>query len=117
VRVRTRNEQAFLTIKGKTIHTSRVEFEYEIPYGEAISLLKICEKPLIEKTRFVLEYQGKIWEIDQFEGENEGLIIAEIELTHEDEAFLLPSWIGMEVSHDARYYNAALIKNPFKSWR
>lgn len=117
VRVRTTNETAFLTIKGKTKNTTRQEFEYEIPIKDAESLLKLCETPLIEKTRFIVKHQGRVWEIDKFEGDNEGLIIAETELAREDEDVVLPDWIGEEVSHDVRFYNASLIKNPFKNWK
>ena len=117
VRVRTTDKVALITIKGKTENTSRQEFEYEIPFEDAESLLKLCETPLIEKTRLIIKYQGRVWEIDRFEGENEGLLIAEIELAREDEEVVLPSWIGEEVSHDARFYNSALIKNPFKNWK
>lgn len=116
VRVRVRDRTAFLTIKGKTQNTTRQEFEYEIPIDDADSLLKLCEPPLIEKTRFIVKYQGKTWEIDEFEGENRGLTVAEIELSSEDESFDLPDWIGKEVSHDRRYFNSSLIKKPFSSW-
>lgn len=116
VRIRITNETAFLTIKGKTEKISRQEFEYEIPVEDAASLLQLCKKPLIKKTRFIIPHQGHIWEIDTFKGDNEGLILAEIELNHQEEAFVQPSWIGEEVSHDPRYYNASLIKHPFKDW-
>lgn len=116
VRVRVKNSKAFLTIKGKSQNTTRQEFEYEIPLEDAESLLKLCERPLIEKTRFIVKYQGKTWEIDEFEGENKGLTVAEIELSSEDERFQLPDWIGEEVSQDARYFNSSLIKKPFISW-
>tara|TARA_Y100000590_G_C15443722_1_gene909878 strand:+ start:377 stop:841 length:465 start_codon:yes stop_codon:yes gene_type:complete len=116
VRVRVKNSMAYLTIKGKSQNTTRQEFEYEIPLADAESLLKLCEPPLIEKTRFIVNYQGKTWEIDEFEGENKGLTVAEIELSSEDESFDLPDWIGEEVSQDARYFNSSLIKKPFCSW-
>lgn len=117
VRVRTTDETAFITIKGKTQRTTRQEFEYEIPFKDGESLLKLCEAPLIEKTRFIVKDGGRTWEIDKFDGENEGLTIAEIELTSEEEEIHLPDWIGEEVSQDARYYNSSLIKNPFKNWK
>ena len=117
VRVRITDQKAFLTIKGKTENTTRQEFEYEIPIQDAESLIKLCESPLIEKTRFIVNYQNRVWEIDKFEGDNEGLVIAEIELTREDEEVTLPSWIGKEVSQDERFYNSSLIKNPFKNWK
>ncbi|WP_258098897.1 CYTH domain-containing protein [Marinoscillum pacificum] len=116
VRVRVKNSTAFLTIKGKSQNTVRQEFEYEIPLVDAELMLKLCEPPLIEKTRFIVKYQGKTWEIDEFEGENKGLTVAEIELSSEDESFELPDWIGEEVSHDDRYFNSSLIKKPFSSW-
>ncbi|MEM6298132.1 MAG: CYTH domain-containing protein [Bacteroidota bacterium] len=116
VRVRVSNQSATLTIKGKTQNTTRQEFEYQIPFEEGGALLNLCEKPLIEKVRFIVKYQDKVWEIDRFEGENEGLVVAEVELDHEGEEFILPAWIGEEVSHDPRFYNASLIKQPFKSW-
>jgi len=116
VRIRLTNETALLTIKGKTDHTTRQEFEYKIPVKDAEALLKLCETPLIEKTRFIVKDHNRLWEVDVFEGDNEGLIVAEIELTSEDEALTLPDWIGEEVSHDPRYYNSSLIKDPFKSW-
>ena len=117
VRVRTTDKVALITIKGKTENTTRQEFEYEIPFKDADSLLKLCETPLIEKTRFIVKYQDRVWEIDKFKGDNEGFVIAEIELTKEDEEVILPSWIGEEVSHDARFYNSTLITNPFKNWK
>ncbi|HCX23698.1 MAG: adenylate cyclase [Flammeovirgaceae bacterium] len=116
VRVRVKNSTAYLTIKGKSQNTVRQEFEYEIPLADAESMLKLCESPRIEKTRFIVNYEGKTWEIDEFEGENKGLAVAEIELTSEDESFDLPDWIGEEVSQDARYFNSSLIKKPFSSW-
>ncbi|MFK7798650.1 MAG: CYTH domain-containing protein [Aureispira sp.] len=116
VRIRITNEIACLTIKGKTDKITRQEFEYEIPVEDAESLLQLCEQPLIEKTRFIVQHQGSLWEIDKFKGDNEGLVLAEIELTHQEEAFVLPKWIGEEVSHDPRFYNSSLIKHPFKNW-
>ncbi len=116
VRVRTIGQQAWLTIKGKTEHTTRLEFEYEIPVEEAHQLLEICEKPLLEKTRYLLKIDKHTWEIDVFEGENSGLTVAEIELSDESESIDLPDWVGEEVSHDPRYYNANLVKHPFKEW-
>ena len=116
VRVRISDKTAFITIKGKTQNTTRQEFEYEIPYEDAESMLKLCETPLIEKTRFIVKDKGKIWEVDKFEGDNEGLIMAEVELTSEQEEVILPDWVGEEVSHDDRYFNSSLIKNPYKSW-
>lgn len=116
VRVRIINKQAFITIKGKNEKTVRQEFEYEIPYNDGLALLKLCETPLIEKTRFIVKHQDRLWEIDKFEGENEGLIIAELELESEEEKVELPNWVGEEVSLDKRYYNSSLIKHPYKNW-
>lgn len=117
VRVRTVNDKkGYLTIKGIAVGASRPEFEYEIPYKDALELLDICEKPLIEKNRYRIEEGGLVWEIDEFFGENQGLIIAELELQSEDQEFEKPDWIGEEVTGDPRYYNANLIKNPYTKW-
>jgi adenylate cyclase len=116
VRVRTVNDKGYLTIKGMAVGASRPEFEYEVPYQDALELLKICEKPLIEKNRYRVEEGGLVWEIDEFFGENQGLIIAELELESENQEFKKPDWIGEEVTGDPRYYNANLIKNPYTKW-
>ena len=116
VRVRIAGEQATLTIKGVSQGISRLEFEYAIPLDDARALLTLCEQPLIEKYRRVVDYQGKRWEIDEFLGDNQGLIVAEIELESESEPFDLPDWVGREVSDDPRYFNASLSKYPFKDW-
>jgi adenylate cyclase len=116
VRVRQAGTSAFITIKGVTQGTTRQEFEYPIPLSDAEVLMKLCLRPLIEKTRSIVQYHGKRWEVDEFRGENEGLVLAEIELTREDEPVELPPWIGDEVSHDARYFNANLVENPFTRW-
>jgi len=117
VRVRTKGEKAFLTIKGRTKGVSRLEFEYEIPVADARHLLDaLCERPLIEKTRYEVSCDGLVWEIDDFHGINAGLVIAEVELEHEDQPFEKPPWLGEEVSDDPRYYNANLVKRPFSSW-
>jgi adenylate cyclase len=117
VRVRIRGEKAWLTIKGITQGASRAEFEYEVPLADAQFMLEqLCEKPTIEKHRYIVPFAGFTWEIDEFHGENDGLVIAEIELPSEDAIFDLPSWVGAEVTSDARYYNANLVKNPFKNW-
>ncbi len=118
VRVRTVAEKGFLTIKGITTGASRAEFEYEIPFADAENMLtNLCEKPLIEKTRFKISFAGQLWEVDEFSGNNAGLIVAEIELAREDQQIELPSWVGQEVTGDPKYYNASLVKNPFKSWK
>jgi adenylate cyclase len=116
VRVRVYGDKAFLTIKGKNQNLTRKEFEYEIPLEDAQNLLELCEKPIIEKTRFLLSQHTNIWEIDVFEGENKGLIVAEIELTSEEESIDIPSWVGEEVSTDSKYYNSSLLVNPYCSW-
>lgn len=116
VRVRTIDDLGFLTIKGITEGLSRLEFEYDIPADDAGSLLELCEKPLIEKTRTKIAIGNLVWEVDEFFGDNAGLIVAEAELEDENQAVDLPSWIGEEVSGDPRYFNSNLIKNPFTSW-
>jgi adenylate cyclase len=117
VRLRVAGDKGFLTVKGLTEGFSRLEFEYEIPKEDADQMLdRLCERPLIEKIRYREEYQGLNWEIDVFEGDNEGLIMAEVELESETQEFPLPHWIGEEVSEDPRYFNVNLVKNPFKKW-
>jgi len=116
VRVRTINEKGFLTVKGETIGASRLEFEYEIPWDEALELLNLCKQPVIEKKRYKIEHDNLTWEIDEFYGVNNGLILAEIELEAEGQQFEKPEWIGTEVTHDARYYNSNLTENPFTKW-
>lgn len=119
VRVRIANEKAFLTIKGKGNETgmTRFEWEKEIQLEEAKLLLNLCEKGVIEKTRFEIPAGKHLFEVDEFYEENEGLIIAEIELSDENESFEKPDWLGKEVTNDERYYNAYLSKNPFKEWK
>lgn len=116
IRVRTKGDKGYLTIKGKTINTTRAEYEYEIPLSEALELLGLCNKPLIEKTRYHVVTNGNLWEVDVFEGDNEGLIVAEIELENEAQEIILPNWIGEEVSHQNRYFNSQLSHTPFKNW-
>jgi adenylate cyclase len=116
VRVRQAGKRAYITIKGISQGTTRAEFEYPISLSDAEALMKLCLRPLIEKVRHVVEYHGKRWEVDEFHGENEGLILAEVELSREDEPVDLPPWIGQEVSRDARYFNANLVENPFTRW-
>lgn len=117
VRVRVTDEDARLNIKSATLGVQRDEFEYVIPLDEARQMLEtLCEGPLIEKTRHLVEHKGHIWEIDVFEGQNQGLVVAEIELSVEDEAFERPPWVGEEVSHDPRYYNTSLVRHPFCQW-
>lgn len=117
VRVRTSGERAWLNIKGATVGAERLEFEYEIPLKDANTLLdQLSLGPVIEKTRYLVEVGRHTWEIDVFEGENAGLIVAEIELEHADEPFEKPTWAGGEVTHDIRYYNTMLARSPFKFW-
>ncbi|UQV47576.1 CYTH domain-containing protein [Janthinobacterium lividum] len=117
VRVRIEGEQAMLTIKGANVGATRGEWEYPIPLADAAELLDgLCEQPLIEKYRHRIEYAGMVWEVDEFLGANAGLVVAEIELASEDQPFDKPDWIGAEVSGDARYYNANLIRHPFSQW-
>ncbi len=118
VRVRTIRDKGFLTIKGISVGATRLEYEYEIPFEEANELLdELCEKPLIEKNRYKVNLGEHTWEIDEFFGENEGLVVAEIELESEDQAFEKPEWVGDEVTGDPRYFNSNLINNPFKQWK
>lgn len=117
VRVRLVRDKGYLTIKGMAVGATRAEYEYEIPAGEAGEMLdNLCERPLIEKTRYRVEHHGLTWEIDEFDGDNAGLIVAEVELDEEDQAITLPDWVGKEVTGDPRYYNASLIANPYTSW-
>lgn len=117
VRVRIEGGQAMLTIKGANVGASRGEWEYPIPLADATELLDgLCEQPLIEKYRHRIEHAGIVWEVDEFLGANAGLVVAEIELASEDQPFEKPDWIGAEVSGDARYYNANLIRHPFSQW-
>jgi adenylate cyclase len=118
VRVRIAGERALITIKSKSTGATRGEWEYEIPVADAAELLeRLCEQPLVEKVRHRIPHAGHIWEVDEFQGENAGLVVAEIELGSEDEAFEKPDWIGQEVTGDKRYYNSSLIRLPYSSWK
>jgi len=118
VRVRVAGPKAWITVKGKTVGARREEFEYEVPLGDAERMLDtLCIHPLIEKVRYRLILGLHTWEIDVFEGENAGLIIAEIELGSEDEVFEAPDWLGSEVTGDPRYFNSSLVANPYCNWR
>lgn len=116
VRVRTMGGRAALTVKGAVSGATRLEFEYEIPLDDAEQLLDLCPWPLIEKTRFRIDHAGLVWEVDEFHGVNAGLVIAECELGSEDQEIVMPSWVGKEVTDDARYYNSNLIGRPFSTW-
>ena len=117
VRVRLIGNKGYLTIKGITVGATRVEYEYDIPVNDASDMLaKLCEQPLIEKNRYKIEYAGLTWEVDEFFGENEGLVIAEVELESEDQKIEFPEWIGEEVTTDLRYFNSNLTKNPYRKW-
>ena len=116
VRVRQEDKRAFLTLKGRTEGITRSEYEYEIPMQDAGELLERCEKPIIEKTRYLVPAGPHTWEVDVFAGANEGLVVAEIELSHEDEPFDRPAWLGREVSDDTRYYNSNLAAHPYCNW-
>jgi CYTH domain-containing protein len=117
VRVRIAGDQAYLTIKGATTGIARAEYEYAIPVDHAQELLQtLCEPALIQKNRYRVELGELVWEIDEFSGENQGLIVAEVELVNEQQAIALPNWVGAEVSHDPRYYNANLAKSPYCRW-
>jgi adenylate cyclase len=116
VRVRIHGNRAALTIKGITTGATRAEFEYEIPLEDAQQLLALCVRPLIEKVRYRNPHQGLVWEVDEFHGENAGLIVAEVELEREDQAYARPRWLGAEVTSDPRYYNVNLVAEPFRNW-
>ena len=115
IRVRIADNRGFLTIKGATNGATRTEFEYEIPIADAENLLDLCERPIIQKIRYIFHYKGFKWEVDEFEGDNMGLVVAEIELQSEDQLFEQPSWVGKEVTDDPRYYNANLTQHPYKA--
>jgi adenylate cyclase len=117
VRVRLAGARATLTIKGLTRGVTRLEFEYEIPAADADRMLdELCERPLVEKVRYTVRAGAVTWEIDEFAGDNRGLVTAEVELATALEAFDRPSWLGDEVSNDPRYFNANLVRHPFSSW-
>lgn len=118
VRVRIKGDKGYITIKGigSESGASRFEWEKEIPVVEVQELLKICEPGVIDKTRYIVEIGNHTCEIDEFYGDNEGLIVAEVELLSEDEDFVKPEWLGEEVTGDVKYYNSMLMKNPYKNW-
>jgi len=116
IRVRIAGERAFLTIKGKVTNITRAEFEYEIPVTEAEQLLTLCIYNPIEKTRYVEYKLNLVWEIDVFEDDNKGLVLAEVELDKEDQKIEIPNWAGEEISQDFRYFNSWLSQNPYSTW-
>jgi len=118
VRVRVKGDKGFITIKGKgnASGASRYEWEKEIPVAVVNELLELCEPGIIDKTRSLVKAGEHTFEVDEFYGENEGLTVAEVELSSEDEAFVKPEWLGEEVTGDVKYYNSMLMKNPYKSW-
>ena len=118
VRVRIRDDKGYLTVKGPAQGLTRFEWEKEIPAAEAEQLLQLCEPGAIDKTRYLVPAaDGHVWEVDEFHGDNAGLVVAEIELGSEDEPFERPAWLGAEVTGDRRYYNSMLIKCPYKDWK
>lgn len=119
VRIRIKGESGFLTIKGKGNESglSRFEWETEIPLVEARHLIQLCEKGVIDKIRYEVRSGNHVFEVDEFFGDNEGLVIAEVELKSEDETFEKPDWLGSEVTNDERYYNAFLSQHPYKTWK
>ena len=117
VRVRVAGEQGYITIKGITVGAARAEYEYEIPLADANQMLDtLCERPIVEKTRYRLPQDNIVWEIDEFEGDNRGLIVAEVELKDEHQSYSKPDWLGEEVTGDPRYFNANLVAKPFTTW-
>ena len=117
VRIRTAGEVGYITIKGASQGIARAEYEYAIPFKDATEMLNtLCDRPLIEKTRYRIGIRDLLWEVDEFTGENQGLIMAEVELSDADQMIQLPEWIGQEVSHDPRYYNSNLAKHPYTQW-
>jgi adenylate cyclase len=117
VRVRIAGGKAFLTIKGVSRGASRSEFEYGIPVPDAEELLELTDGPIIEKNRYVIVHDEATWEVDEFLGDNAGLVLAEIELTSEAQTFTRPPWLGREVTHDSRYFNSSLASYPYREWR
>ncbi len=119
VRVRVKGDKGFITIKGigNASGASRFEWEKEIPVEDVKALLEICEPGVIDKTRYLVKVGTHTFEVDEFYGDNEGLTVAEVELSDENEAFDKPSWLGEEVTGDAKYYNSMLMKNPYKNWK
>lgn len=117
IRVRLAGDKGFITVKARVSDLSRKEFEYPVPREDAEQLLEeLCQRPLIEKLRYRIFHEGFYWEVDEFLGDNTGLVVAEIEVLHEAQTFALPGWVGKEVSGDPRYLNSSLARHPFKTW-
>ncbi|MDX2442982.1 MAG: CYTH domain-containing protein [Bacteroidales bacterium] len=118
VRIRVSGEKGYITIKGMGNKTgvSREEWEYEIPVSDALELLRMCKNGIIRKNRYLIDFEGKTFEVDEFSGDNEGLVVAELELNSENEPFEKPSWLGREITGEDKYYNLMLVKHPFKDW-
>ena len=117
VRVRVAGDQGYITIKGITVGAARAEYEYEIPLADANQMLDtLCERPIVEKTRYRIPQDDIVWEIDEFAGDNRGLIVAEVELKDEHQNYPKPDWLGEEVTGDPRYFNANLVAKPFTTW-
>ena len=118
-RVRVRGDKGYITIKGPSLDggLSRFEWEKEIPVSDALELMKLCEPGVIDKTRYLVDVGGHTYEVDEFYGDNDGLVVAEIELSSEDEDFIRPEWLGEEVTGDVKYYNSMLMKHPYKNWQ
>jgi adenylate cyclase len=116
VRIRINGEKAFMTVKGKSVGATRREWEHPIPVVDAKAMLALCDGPIISKVRRIVAHEGMTWEVDEFLGDNAGLIVAEIELETEEQQFSSPAWLGEEVTHDPRYFNSNLSTLPFRSW-
>lgn len=116
VRVRLAGGRGYLTVKGETRGMVRAEYEYEIPPSDARAMLALCDPPLVEKTRYVMDAAGRRWEVDVFHGANDGLVVAEVELPSEMAEVTLPAWVEREVTGEKRYYNSSLIVHPYHSW-
>ena len=116
VRVRIAGDKAMLTIKGPTAGASRQEFEYQIPVEDAQQMMKLVDGPVVTKNRYIVEHSGLVWEVDEFLGDNEGLVVAEVELESEQQEIEFPDWVGEEVTSDKRYFNSSLSVKPFKEW-
>lgn len=117
IRIRIFGDQGFITFKSRTVNAARLEFEYPVPADDAKQMMDLfCLKPVIEKNRFHYDFKGFTWEIDCFTGDNQGLIVAEIELSHVDQPFEKPDWIGKEVTGDPRFFNSNLVNHPYNTW-